>query len=169
MRRQRNAARALQRSPSIMRRIAVVVLLVLASREARAQPSNAVYVEALGRGGLWGVGYDHRFLDRLLGGIVAGGGSFADERYVSLSPYLGIHIARYGRSAWYADGGPQFAHVWADSTIPEWEGMSTSGVGAIFSTGYEFRSRVLFRLFVQAALGKGGVLPWAGADIGFTF
>jgi hypothetical protein len=150
-------------------RTALVVLGVLAVRTARAERANGIYVEAFGKGGLWGLGYDHRLGRRISIGAVGSGQSFEGERYVSLSPYLGLYLARYGRSAWFTDVGAQIAHVWSASPVPEWSGESSTGVGGILSTGYEFRGRILVRLFVHGVFGKGGALPWAGAGFGWAF
>ncbi len=148
---------------------AVALVVMLASHTAAADHSNTIYVEAFGKGGLWGLGYDHRFAHRYSIGAVGSGASFDGERYVSLSPYLGLAIARHGRSAWFADFGAQIAHVWSDSPVPEWDGERSTGVGAMFSTGYEFRGRLLFRLYAHGVVGKGGALPWAGTSLGWAF
>jgi hypothetical protein len=60
-------------------------------------------------------------------------------------------------------------HTWAPSPIPEWDGHSSSGVGALVATGYEYRDRILVRVFVEGVLGEGGVLPWTGAGVGCAF
>jgi hypothetical protein len=147
----------------------VIVAACAMSAAAHAQPRNALYFEAMGKGGLWGLGYDRQLEGRLSAGAVASGGRFEDENYVSLSPYVGVGLLRYGRSSWFVDMGAQLAHVWVTSPVPEWSGMSTNGVGGQVSTGYEFRGQLLFRLFAHATVGKGDFLPWAGADIGMTF
>ena len=150
-------------------RVAIVAIVMLASRTSDAERSNTIYVEAFGKAGLWGVGFDHRFDRRYVVGAVGSGQSFDGQRYVTMSPYVGLAIARYGRSAWFADIGAQFAHVWSDSPVPEWSGSSSTGVGGMLSTGYEFRGRLLFRLYIHGVIGKGGALPWAGTSLGWAF
>lgn len=145
-----------------------MLVLVIARRSA-AERAHALYVEAFGKGGLWGLGYDHRIARRVSIGAVGSGFSLEGQRYITLSPYVGLYLARHGRSAWFADVGAQLAHVWSVSPVPEWPGESSSGVGGMVSTGYEFRGRFLFRLFVHGVAGKGGALPWAGSGVGWTF
>lgn len=152
-----------------LRRIATVALVVCAARPATADRRNGIYVEAFGKGGLWGLGYDRRLARRVSIGVVGSGFSSEGQRYVSLSPYLGFYLARHGRSAWFADAGAQLAHVWAESPVPEWPGESSSGAAAMLSSGYEFRGRIIFRVFVHGVIGKGGALPWVGLGIGWAF
>lgn len=152
-----------------MLRLASVALALLVPRTAIAEHPRGVYVEAFGKGGLWGLGYDHRVASRVMFGAVGSAMSLEGQRYVSLSPYVGLYIARHGRSAWFADIGGQFAHVWTRSPVPEWEAPTSTGVGGMASTGYEFRGRLLVRVFVHGVIGKGGALPWAGTGIGWSF
>ena len=151
----------------------IAVVAGVGAHSARAEPEvehgNAVYVEGLGKGGLWGVGIDHYFHPRWRVGLVGGGGSFEDQRYLTLTPYVALDIVRGGHNAWYVDGGPQLARAWNMSPVPEWSGSSSTGIGGTVSTGYEFRSRLLVRVFFLAAFGKGGLLPWVGVDVGVTF
>ena len=37
---------------------------------ARAERTSSIYLEAFGKGGIWGVGYDHRLDERFRLGIV---------------------------------------------------------------------------------------------------
>jgi hypothetical protein len=150
-------------------RVAIALVVMLASPTTRAEHAHSIYVEAFGKGGLWGVGFDHRLNGRYRVGAVGSGAKLDDERYLSLSPYIGLAILRHGRSSWFADFGAQLAHVWADSPVPEWDGDSSTGVGGIASTGYEFRGRLLFRLYVHGVIGKGGAAPWAGTGLGLAF
>jgi hypothetical protein len=150
-------------------RVAVALVVMLASHTVYAERRNTLYAEAFGKGGLWGVGYDHRFARRYSIGAVGSGGVFEGERYVTFCPYLGLAVARHGRSSWFADFGAQVAHVWTHSPVPEWDGDRSTGVGAIVSTGYEFRGRLLFRLYAHGVVGKGGALPWAGTSLGWAF
>ena len=152
------------------RLVATVVLGVLASAlPASAERTNGIYAEVLGKGGLWGLGFDHRVHHRLTVGAVGSGYSLEGQRYISLSPYLGTYLLRSGRNAWFADAGAQFVYAWAPSPVPEWSGMSSTGVGAILSSGYELRGRFLYRAFVHGAIGKGGVAPWLGMSFGWAF
>jgi hypothetical protein len=154
---------------AVMLRLASAALVICASRIAVAERANSVYLEALGKGGLWGLGGDHRLSRRISIGAVGSAWSIDGQRYISFSPYVGLYIARHGRSAWFADVGAQLAHVWSDSPVPEWSGESATGVGGTVSTGYELRGPILVRIFVHGVLGKGGALPWAGTGIGWVF
>ena len=149
--------------------ILLVVAMMSVASTSRAERTSSIYLEAFGKGGIWGVGYDHRLDERFRLGIVGSAERFGGENYVALAPYLGLTILRHGHSSWFADFGGQFAYVWASSPVPEWDGESSAGIGGIVSTGYEFRARVVFRLYVHGAVGKGGLLPWAGTGIGWAF
>lgn len=148
---------------------ALALLVLLVSHTSSAERRNDLYFEVLGKGGLWGLGYVRHIAPRVQLGAVGSGVSLEGERAVTFNPYLGFYIVHHGRSAWFADLGAQFAHVWSVSPVPEWSGSSDSGVGGFLSTGYEFRSRVIVRVFVHGVAGKGGVLPWLGAGVGWAF
>src|SRR5690349_8533054 len=100
-----------------MRAIAVIVMFASAARErvARAEHAepaepaehadgmraNAVYLQAFGKCGLWGLGYERRIYERVRAGAVAAGGSLADQRYVTAGAYVGADVLHYDRSAWF--------------------------------------------------------------------
>jgi hypothetical protein len=151
---------------------AVVSLLLLlrtngASADERVK-RHAIYVEALGKGGLWGVGYDHQVTPRLGWGVAASFFIVDTERVTSVSPYLVVNVLGNQRHHWFVHLGPQVVHVAIPSPVPEWDGTSRTGVGGEISTGWEYRNGVVLRLFVMAAGGKGGVSPWLGASLGWT-
>lgn len=149
--------------------LGLLLLAPCAARPASGQPTHGIYAEIFGKGGLWGLGYDHRLAPRLLVGAVASAYALDGQRVISLSPYLGFYLARIGPHAWFADAGLQLVHTWASSPIPEWTGHSASGVGALVATGYEYRVRILVRVFAEGVVGKGGALPWLGAGVGWAF
>lgn len=166
------AAHAVHHEPQAdMQRIAIVVLVVVFSSAIAAaeERRNAVYAEVLGKGGLWGIGFDHRVSRRALLGVVGSTYLIEGQGYVTLSPYLGLYVARAAHSSWFVDAGAQLAHVWTESPVPEWSPESSTGVGALLSTGYEYRGQVLFRVYIHGVLGKGGALPWLGTSVGWTF
>lgn len=129
---------------------------------------HAAYLEILGKGGLWGVGYDYQARDWLGFGAVASFYVLDGQRVSSLSPYVALHPLGRGRHRWFVHAGPQLVRVSTPSPVPEWAGTSTTGVGAELCTGYEYRGRVLWRVFVMGAVGSGGATPWLGASIGWT-
>ncbi len=127
----------------------------------------AIYFEMLGRGGLWGIGADYQLTDRLRVGAVASMTELDHETLTSVTPYVAVSIVRHGHHAWYVDAGPHLAHLSTPSPVPEWHGMSSTGIGLDVSTGYEYRDHVVVRAFAMAAAGSGGVLPWLGVSIGW--
>ena len=143
---------------------ATVTTTVPAARPHR----HAAYLELLGKGGLWGVGYDYLVWPRLaVGGTV----SYypPDREYVmSVSPYAAIYPLGGRRHRWFVQLGPQVVRLARPSPVPEWPGQSSTGVGAELSSGYELRTRVLFRAFAMGTVGKGGAAPWLGVSLGVT-
>lgn len=129
---------------------------------------HAAYIELLGKGGWWGLGYDVLLRPRFaLGGTVS---FYADdgERVISLSPYAAIYPLGRARHRAFVQLGPQLVRLERMSPVPEWPGQVTSGVGAELSGGYELRARVLVRAFGMAAIGKQGIAPWLGVSLGVT-
>jgi hypothetical protein len=128
---------------------------------------NAIYVELLGKGGIWGLGYERR-VGRRIG--VGGVGSFTildGERLYSLTPYVSAFPLRRGAHALFVDAGVQLVRISRPSPIPEWDDTHENGIGAETSAGYEYRGRLLLRLYAQAVAGNMGLAPWAGASVGW--
>jgi hypothetical protein len=155
------------------------LLVIVTMQSAYAEPSitassapprrNALYVELLGKGGTWGLGYSHQFHRRFAVGAVGSYSVLDGQRMLTLSPSvtaypLGVHHHR-----WFVDVGPQLVHLSTPSPVPEWMGTSETGIGAQLSTGYEYRGPVFARLFVMGVVGKSGVAPWLGVDLGWAF
>ena len=134
-----------------------------------APPKNTIYLEVLGKGGLWGVGYDYALTPRLRVGAVASISRLDGETLTSFTPYAATSIVLHGHHAWYVDAGANIEHLSAPSTVPEWHGTSSTGVGLDLSTGYEYRDHFVFRVFGMATIGRGGVAPWLGASFGWAF
>jgi hypothetical protein len=147
--------------------------LLLARGTAVAEPPlearrNAIYAEAFGKGGIWGLGYERR-LNHLIG--VGGVGSFMildGERLYSLTPYMSVFPLRRRGHALFADAGVQLVRISRPSPIPEWDDTHENGLGAEMSAGYEYRGRLLLRIYGQVVAGKRGFAPWTGASIGWT-
>ena len=137
-----------------------------ASAEPRKQ---ALYIEALGHGGVWGFGYEHGLGKRLGLGGVASFAMLGHQRMYTLTPYLIAFPLRHGSHALFADLGAQLVRLTTPSPVPEWKGMSENGIGAELSAGYEYRNHILLRIYGQLVAGKGGVSPWIGAAIGWEF
>jgi hypothetical protein len=145
---------------------ALAALAVPAAAEPPPPARNAVYVELLGKGGLWGLGYGRELGPRLALGVVGSLSVVDGQRIGSLSPFLTTYLVG-SRHRWFVDLGPQVVRVSTPSPVPEWMGTSSTGLGGQLATGYEHRARVVVRAFVMAVAGKGGVAPWIGADVGW--
>jgi hypothetical protein len=143
------------------------------SLELRRRP-HTIYGELLGKGGLWGVGYDYRF-GGFAGGRFGLGGTLSavvleGQRVYTVSPYVAFALVERGRHGWFASAGPQLVRVVTPSPVPEWDGTSSTGVGAQLSSGWEYRGRrLVVRSYLMATLGKGGFAPWLGVDLGWRF
>lgn len=129
---------------------------------------NALYIDLLGKGGAWGLGYDWRAKPWLTLGAVGSYYQLHGDSYMSLSPYVGLYPVTRGRHSWFAQVGPQILRHSAASPGPEWKGMSTSGFGGEVSSGYEYRRSIVFRVYGMASVGDR-VAPWFGASIGWTW
>lgn len=136
---------------------------------ARATRRHAIYAELLGKGGLWGLGYDYAITPRFAVGGTVSYYELDGERVMSLSPYASLVVLGSARHRWFVHAGPQVVRLERPSPVPEWPGMSSTGVGAEMSSGYELRTRVLVRAFAMGTVGKGGFAPWLGGSVGVTF
>lgn len=130
---------------------------------------SAVYGEIGGKTGFWGVGYDYRLIPRLAVGVTASIVWPRDQTVVAAMAYAHAELVMDGHHSWFAEIGPMFAVVHADSPVPEWSGVEESSVGVELASGYEYRNRFLFRGFVSVTIGSGDVAPWGGAAFGWTF
>ena len=149
--------------------IAIVAVLCLA-RPADADPGShgVVFTEILGKGGLWGVGYDHPLARRLEVGAVASYLVLDGQHISTLAPYARLAIAGRDRNRFYLDYGPQLVRGSTPSPVPEWMGTTSSGIGTQLSAGYEHRGRAVLRVFAMGTIGRGGAAPWLGADLGWS-
>lgn len=147
---------------------AIVAVLCL-SRSADADPGSngVVYTELLGKGGLWGLGYDHPLVHRLDLGAVASYVVLDGQHVWTFAPYARFAVAGSDRNRFYLDFGPQLVRVSTPSPVPEWMGTSSSGIGTQLSAGYEHRGRAVLRVFAMASVGRGGAAPWLGVDVGW--
>ena len=146
-------------------------LVLIAGARARAdEPArpHAAYVELLGKGALWGAGYDYQPSRWLAFGAAASYFVVRGERVATVSPYVGVYPIGHGRHRLFAHAGPMIVHKETPSPVPEWPGQSETGVAAELSVGYELRARVLFRVCAMGTAGRGGVYPWLGASLGWT-
>jgi hypothetical protein len=136
------------------------------ARFARRSHPHAIYVELFGKGGLYTLGYDYAFTDRL---AVGAGGSYLPvegERVFTLAPYLNVYPAVGPWGSFLAQAGLEIVHIAVPSEVPGWSGTSSSGVAGQISLGYEYRHGILIRVLLTGVLGKGGFRPWAGIGLG---
>lgn len=148
---------------------AAVLASLASARAAHADHVNGIYAELLGKAGAYGLGFDHRVHRRVTVGVVASFGIFDSQRVASLMPYVGLYPVRNGAHSWFFDLGPLAVHTWEPSPVPEWDGDSDTGVAFGLSSGYEYRSRFLFRAYVHGVGGAGGIFPWLGIGVGCAF
>ena len=155
----------------MVRTLVMAVVLATITTNARASPDrpNAIYAEALGKGGAWGIGYDYQLTHRFAVGAVASFSPLDGQKLYSFAPYVAAYLLGHGHHHWFVAGGPQLEYLVTPSPVPEWKGMTSTGIGAEISTGYEYRDHFLFRLYGELELGKNGYAPWAGMSIGWTF
>jgi len=163
----------------MFRSLGWVLLVVAATRAASSEPAitksaaptkrHALYVELLGKGGTWGLGYSHQVHERFAIGAVGSFSVIDAQRMLTLSPSVTAYPVGVRRHRLFVDVGPQLVYLQTPSPVPEWMGTSEFGVGGQMSTGYEYRGAVFSRVFVMGVLGKSGVAPWLGMDLGWAF
>lgn len=139
-----------------------------ANDHVEADHVHTIYVEALGKGGVWGLGYDLRISERLAAGIVGSYTMLDGQHLFTASPYLS-YVPIGVRHRWFIDAGPQVIYTNTPSPVPEWTGTSDAGIGAQLSSGYELRGQhLMFRAYAMGVVGKSGVAPWFGTSLGWA-
>lgn len=140
---------------------------VSAAADRAEAARTLVYVEALGKGGAYGVGVERRITGRLSLGGAASWIAIRGQQIATVSPYLHATLARRGRHALFGELGAVLVHSKITSPVEGWDGMSDTGGGGIAALGWE-RDGKRFVLRAQGAVlaGEGGLAPWAGLAIG---
>ena len=147
-----------------MRRLAALVALVLA---APAHADDVVYVEALGKGGAYGVGYEHVLTQRLSLGIAASFVSMEGQQIYTAAPYVHGTLVGSERHALFTEIGAVLAHSRIPSPVMDWDGMTDTGGGGFLSAGYEYRrGHVVLRASGAIVAGEGGLGPMIGLALG---
>src|SRR5690349_11759569 len=82
-------------------------------------------------------------------------------------PTVGAYPARGIHAGWFIQLGPQLLRHTTPSPVPEWNGMTTTTVVGEVSTGFEYRSRWIARLYTMLSVGEH-TAPWVGASFGWT-
>ena len=147
--------------------LAIATTLVVWTARAAAEP-HVVYAELLGKGGLGGLGYSYQLVPRLDLGAVGSYTIVDGQHVVSLSPYVAFAVLGSEHHRWFVDFGIQLVHLSTPSPVPEWSGTSSTGIASEVSSGYEYRSRIVLRAFAMCSIGRGGVAPWMGVDMGWS-
>ncbi len=151
-----------------MRGRAVVVAAVVAwTSSAQADDANLVYVEAGGKAGLYGVGYERVLTSRLAIGAAASFAVVRDQQLTTVSPYLHLRVLGTGRHRLFTELGASFVHSRIPSPVDDWDGMTDSGGGGFASLGWERDGEhIVVRTAASVVVGEGGLAPWVGILIG---
>lgn len=129
---------------------------------------HLVYVEALGKGGIYGVGFERAITPRLALGVVASYSRIRGQDFATGAPYLHATLLRRGRNALFGELGAVLTHSRIISPVMSWDGASDTGGGGVAGLGWERTTRrVIVRAQGSILAGEGGVAPWAGIAIGF--
>lgn len=140
---------------------------VTATSPGPAVHHHFVSVELLGKGGLWGAGYEWRTRRFSLGAI----GSYyrlGGDQFLTLSPYVGVVPVGGEHLSWFVHAGPQVVRRSTPSPGPEWSGMTSTGFAAEVSTGVEYRwNNLSIRAYAMAALGAH-FAPGVGFSLGWS-
>ncbi len=160
-----------------MSRVFLAVALLAAPVSAAADPEihatatatadHAIYLDILGRAGLWGIGYDwqpHRWFAL---GAVASYYSFDGDRVTTFAPYVAAYPIGRGHHRGFLQLGGSLVRRVTPSPVPEWNGVTTYQVGTAMCAGYEYRNGFLFRVYAMASRGDH-LAPWLGASVGWT-
>lgn len=135
-----------------------------------AQPSRAahlIYVEALGKAGAYGLGYEYAITPRLAIGTVWSYASLRDHQLYTVASYVHVRALARGRHALFGELGAAFVLSHVPSPVPEWDGMSDSGLGGQATLGWEWRPEpIVVRTYLGGAVGEGGVAPFGGLLLG---
>src|SRR5882672_1445314 len=76
------------------------------SADPARQHEHLLYLEFLGKGGLWGAGYEYRRGRWSVGGVLSYY-RLDGDRFTNVSPYVGFDPALGGRVKWFVHLGPQ--------------------------------------------------------------
>ena len=145
----------------------VSVVVAVCSSPAQAD-ENFVYVEALGKAGLYGVGYERTLTARLSLGVAGSYAVIRDQQLTTVSPYVHGTLIRGTRHALFMELGVTFVHSRLPSPVDDWDGMSDSGAGGFASLGWERSGdHVVVRTSASVVAGEGGIAPWLGVAIGY--
>ena len=147
-----------------MRRLAAIVVVALGSV---AHADDVLYVEALGKAGAYGVGYEHAMNERFSLGVAASFVSVSGQQVYTAAPYLHMTVVGSTRHALFTELGGVLAHSRIPSPVDDWDGTTDTGGGGFWSAGYEYRrGAFLVRASGAVVVGEGGLGPMIGIAFG---
>lgn len=151
-----------------LRRMRVMIAIALLSTPAAADVHRQlVYGEALGKAGPYGLGWELGLTRRLAVGAAASFAIVRDQQLYTVAPYVHATIAGAHRHALFGELGLAIAHSRLPSPVPEWDGMTDTGIGVQGGLGYEYRrGRIVGRGALGVAAGSGGIAPFGGLALG---
>ena len=138
-----------------------------AAEPAPESSRHLVYLELLGKGGLYGVGYEYAIADWLGVGGAASFSELRDQQVITASPYVHVTALAGRRHALFGEVGAIFAHAHVASPVMGWDGASDSGGGGFAALGWQYqRGHVVVRASGGVVAGEGGLAPMLGFAIG---
>jgi hypothetical protein len=155
-----------------------LVLLVCLASLARADALHAtsdaplpgrhlVYGELLGKGGVYGLGYEYTLMPWLAVGAAGSYVVVEDQRLITLAPYLHLPILGRGHHRMFTELGAIVSQRRIPSPVPDWNGTVRTGTGGFLSLGYEHAGRrLVMRASGSVVAGDGGLGPMVGFSIG---
>lgn len=150
-----------------MRRLPALALLGVAALADRARADDVVYVEALGKAGAYGLGYEHSIAARISIGAAASYISLEGQQLYTVAPYIHGTLLGTHRHRMFTELGGVLAHSRIPSPVMDWDGMTDTGGGGFLSLGYEYtRGHFLARASGSVVAGEGGLAPMIGIAIG---
>ena len=135
--------------------------------EPNSSGKNLIYVEALGKGGLYGVGYERVLTERLSLGAAGSFAMLSDQQVITVAPYVHGTLVQGRRNALFTEVGAVLAHSHLPSPVAGWDGMSETGGGGFASLGWEYaRHHLVLRVSGSLVAGEGGLAPMFGFALG---
>ena len=151
-------------------RVVVIAAVLLAGGSAYAEPENPhlIYVEAGGKAGVYGVGYELAITPRLSLGAVASYAVVRDQHIAQGSPYLHATLLGRRKHSLFGEVGLVLVHSRIPSPVMNWDGMSESGAGGVAAVGWQRATRhLVLRAQGSVLVGEGGAAPWFGVAVGW--
>ena len=140
--------------------------------EKRATPEkpasrHLIYVELLGKGGPYGVGYEYTLMPWLAFGAAASYAVLGDQRITTAAPYVHSTLLGKGHHRMFGELGAIVARSHIPSPVDDWTGMTNTGTAGFASLGYEHtRKHLVLRASSSVVAGDGGIGPMVGLSIG---